>query len=145
MDKVKIYIGSGYKPFDPVPNSDFKYEINESIGIADNTICYIDDISILHTWYTIDDYNNQLYIETTNSDMTLSAWTLIIPMGNYTAPGLATALSSFLQTRFPEYGFSCIYNDNVGTIITNSIDSSFRIMTDAFVAFFTGQHSGMVW
>ena len=122
-----------YKPFDSVSKSDFKQEINESIEIADNTACYIDDISIPHTWYTIGDYNNQLYIETTSSDLTLSASILITPMGNYTASGLATALSSSLQTRFPEYGFSCGYNHNVGTInITNSIDSSFRIMTNAF-------------
>ena len=55
-------------------------------------------------------------------------------MGNYTASGLATALSSSLQTWFPEYGCPCNFNHNVGTIkITNSIDSSFRILTDAFV------------
>ena len=107
MCKIKkIHIGSRHKSSDPVCNSGFKYEINESIGIADNTTCYIDDISIPHTWYTIGDYNNQLYTETTNSDLTLSASIIFTPMGNYTASGLATALSSSLQTRFPEYGFS---------------------------------------
>ena len=56
MDEVKkTYIDSTYKPFDPVSNSGFKYEITESIDIADNTTWYIDDISIPHTWYTIDD------------------------------------------------------------------------------------------
>ena len=109
MDKVKnIYIDSTYKSFDSISNSDFKYEINESIEIADNTICYIDDISIPRTWYTIEYYNDQLYIETINSDLTLSASILTTPMGNYTASGLATALSSSLQTRFPEYGFHVI-------------------------------------
>ena len=119
----------------------FKYATNEKIDIADNTICYIDDISIPHTWYTIEGYNNQLYTEATNSDLTLSASTIIIPMGNDTASGVAIALSSLLQTRFPEYGFSCNNNHNVGTIkITSSIDSCFRIMTDAFyrAAFWDG-------
>ena len=47
MDKVKnLCIDSIYKSFDSVSNSHFKYEINERIYIADNTICYIDDISI---------------------------------------------------------------------------------------------------
>lgn len=123
--------------------SDSKYEITESIDIADNTMCYIDDISIPHTWYTIEDYNGQLYIETTNSDLTLSASIITTPMGNYTASGLATALTSLLQTRFPEYGFSCNYNHNVGTIkITSSIDPSFRIMTDAFVVSLQGSILG---
>ena len=67
--------------------------------IADITICYKGDISIPHTWYTIEDYNNQLYIATTSSDLTLSASILTIPVGNYTAPGLATALSSFIANQ----------------------------------------------
>ena len=70
----------------------FKYEITESIDIADNTICYIDDISIPHTWYTIGNYNDQLYIETTSSDLTLSASVITIPMGNCTASGLEQVL-----------------------------------------------------
>ena len=144
MDRVKnIYIESRYKPFDSVSNSGFKHEINESIDIAENTICYIDEMSIPHTWYTIEDYNDQVYIETTNSDLTLSVSIITTPMGNYTASGLATALSSSLQTRFPEYGFSCGYNHNVGTInITNSIDSSFRIMTNAFAVSLQGSILG---
>ena len=68
----------------------------------------IDDIPIPHTWYTIEYYNNQLYIETISSDLTLSASIIYTPMGNHTASGLATALSSLLQTRFPEYGFHII-------------------------------------
>ena len=120
-----------------------KHEINERINVADNTTCYIDDTSIPDTWYTIEYYNNQLYIETFNSDLTLSASVIVIPMGNYTAPGLATAVSSLLQTRFPEYGFSCNYSHNVGTIkITNSIDSGFRIMTDAFAVSLQGSILG---
>ena len=141
--KEHVYIDSIYKPVDSVSNSDFTYEIKESIDIADNTICYIDDISIPHTWYTIEDCNNQLYNETTNSDLTLSASVITIPMGNYTASGLATALSFLLQTRLSEYGCSCNYNHNVGTIkITSSINSSFRIMTDAFAVSLQGSILG---
>ena len=56
-------------------------------------------------------------------------------MGNYAASNLAAALGSLLQTRFPEYGSSCNHKHNVGTIgITSSINSSFRIMTNGFVA-----------
>ena len=143
MGKVnKMYIDSIYKSFDPASNSDFKYEINESVGIADNTICNIDDTSIPHTWYTIEDYNNQLYIEAVNFDLTLSASTIIMPMGNYTASGSATALSSLLQTRFPEYGFSCNYNHNVGTTVTHSIGSGFRMMTDVFAVSLQGSVLG---
>ena len=72
MDKIKkVYTDSIYKTNDSVSNSGFKFEIEEALGLPDNTICYIDDISIPDTWYTVEEYNNQLYIDSTNSDLTL--------------------------------------------------------------------------
>ena len=54
MDKIKkVYIDSRYKAKEYVSNSGFKYEIKEHLALPDNTIWYIDDISIPHTWYTI--------------------------------------------------------------------------------------------
>ena len=44
-----------------------------------------------------------------------------------------------MQTRFPDIGFSCNYNNNVGTInITNSSDSQFRALTDDAVVSLQG-------
>ena len=57
--------------------------------------------SIPHAWYTIEIYNNQQYIETTNNSIT-NATIIALPNGNYTAPSLATTLTSLLQTRLPE-------------------------------------------
>ena len=71
-------------------------ELKESLDLPDNTICYIDDISIPHTWYTIEDYNNQLYIEATNPDLSLSESILTVQCGNYTASSLATMLNNIL-------------------------------------------------
>ena len=57
----------------------------------------------------------------------------------YTASSLAAKLTLLLQTRFPEIGFSCDYNNNVGTIkIINSSDSQFRILTDGTVVSLQG-------
>ena len=94
-------------------------------------MCYLDGISIPHIWYTIETYNNQLYIETTNSTSIINASIITLPSGNYTASSLATTLTSLLQTRLPEMCCSCNYNINVGTIEkTNSSDSEFIILTD---------------
>ena len=66
MDKIKkVYIDSRYKTNDSVSNSDFKFELKEALDLPDNTVCYIDDICIPHTWYSIGYYNNKLYIENT--------------------------------------------------------------------------------
>ena len=68
MDRIKkVYIDSIYKTNDSVSNSDFKFEIKEALDLPKHTVCYIDDISIPHSWYTIDTYNNKLYIESNNS------------------------------------------------------------------------------
>ena len=97
MDKIKkVYVDSRYKSNDSVSNSDFKFELKEALYLPDNTICYIDDISIPHTWYTIEDYNNQLYIEATNPDLSLSESILTVQSGNYTASSLATMLNNIL-------------------------------------------------
>ena len=107
--------------------------MKEALGSRDNAVCYIDDISIPHTWYTIEHYNNQLYIETTN-DSIANGSIITLPNGNYTASSLATTLTLSLQARFPEIGFSCNYNNNVGTInIINSSNSQFRMLTDETV------------
>ena len=127
-----VYIDSRYQPNDSVSNSEFKFEIKDALDLPDNTVCYIDDISIPHTWYTVEYYNNQLYIGSTNPDLTLKASTLTIASGNYTASSLATTLNNILQTRFPNDNVSCVYNVSVGTI-TISSTMNFRIMTDDFV------------
>ena len=119
----KVYVDSLYKISDSISNSGFEWEIKEGLDLSYNTVCYIDGISIPHTWYTIEAYNHQLYIETTNNSITDST-AITLPNGNYTASSLAITLTLLLQTRFPEIGFSCNYNNNVGTIkITNSSDS----------------------
>ena len=39
----------------------FKFELKEALDLPDNTVCYIDDISIPHTWRTIESHNNKFY------------------------------------------------------------------------------------
>ena len=71
MDKnKKVYIDSRYKTSDSVSNSYFKFESKESLDLGENAACYIDNISTPHTGYTIGDYNNKLYVEATNADLT---------------------------------------------------------------------------
>ena len=66
-----------------------------------------------------------------NQDLTLSYPLITVPRGNYTASSLVSIIESLLQTGFPDYVFSCIYNHNVGTFkLTNSNDLGFGILTD---------------
>ena len=63
MDKIKkAYVDSRFRTRDSNSDSDFKFELKEALDLPDNTVCYIDDISIPHTWRTIETHNNKFYI-----------------------------------------------------------------------------------
>ena len=130
MDKItKVYIDSRYKTNDSVSNSDFKFELKEGLDLPDATFCYIDDIAIPHSWFSIEHYNNTLYVENTYPDFSLSASVLTLPEGNYNATSLATTLAATLQHSFPNENYRCVYNTARGSITITS-DRSFRIYTD---------------
>ena len=55
MDKMKkAYVDSRFRTRASNPDSDFKVELKEPLDLPDNTACYVDDISIPHTWRTIE-------------------------------------------------------------------------------------------
>ena len=55
----KVYIDSRFKTKDSTSNSDFKYELVESIQIPDTCVCFIDDVIIPVSWYNIDEDNRR--------------------------------------------------------------------------------------
>ena len=62
MDKIKkAYVDSRFRTGDSISDSDFTFELKEALDLPDNTVCYIDDISIPHTWRTIEPHNNKFY------------------------------------------------------------------------------------
>ena len=132
MYKIKkVYIDSRYKTSYSISNSDFKFDITEALGRLENTVCYI-DVSIPHSWYTIENHNNKLYIDNTREDLSLSASVLSIPPGNYNASNLASTLQSVLQAAYPNENYTCVYNTARGSITISAI-RGFRIYTDVQV------------
>ena len=63
MDKIrKTYVDSRFRTRDSNSYSDFKIELKEQLELPDNTVCYVDDISIPHKWRTVESHNNKFYI-----------------------------------------------------------------------------------
>jgi hypothetical protein len=58
----KIYVDSRMKTNDSNSDSDFKFELSQSLTLPKNTTCFIDDITIPHSWYNVDAKNNRLYV-----------------------------------------------------------------------------------
>ena len=105
MDKVKVYVDSRFRTNDSDSNSDFKFELIEALDLADNIVCYVDDISIPHTWGTIESYN-KLYIilraTVVNSDTTATynwfPYVITLPEGHYDGYRLASGMHDLLKS-----------------------------------------------
>ena len=125
MDKVKkVYVDSRFRTNDSDSNSDFKFELTEALDLADNTVCYVDDISIPHTWRTIESYNNKFYIilRTTvvNADTTETynwfPYVLTLEEGNYDGYRLASGLQDLINSIEINFTFEVKYNTATGSI-----------------------------
>ena len=125
----KVYVGSRYKTSYSISNSDFKFEIKEALDLHENTVYYIDDISIPHSWYAIGNNSNKFYIDNTHEHFSLPACVLSLPSDNYNASNLASTLQYVLQATFPNENYTCVYNTARGSITISSL-RSFRIYTD---------------
>ena len=62
MDQIKkAYVDSRFRTRDSNSDIDFKSELKEALDLPDNTVCYVDDISIPHTWRTVESHNHKLH------------------------------------------------------------------------------------
>ena len=147
MDKVKkVYVDSRFRTNDSDSNSDFKFELNEALDLPDNTVCYVDDISIPHTWRTIESYNNKFYIilRTTvvNPDTTATynwiPYMITIPDGNYDGYRLASGMQDLLNSIEINFTFEVKYNTATGSIkieeTTEGSGNAFDVPTDLGIA-----------
>ena len=58
----KIYIDSKYKTKDSISNANFKITLPQTITFGSNSVFYIDEVAIPHSWYTVEDFNSKLYL-----------------------------------------------------------------------------------
>ena len=79
-----VYIDSRFKTKDSRSNSEFKFELKQTIQLPDNCVCYIDDIIIPHTWYTVEDFNTKCYVREYDSGVFITDRILTIAGQNYT-------------------------------------------------------------
>ena len=153
MGKIKeAYVDSRFRTRDPNSDSVFKLELKEALGLPGKAVCYIDDISIPHTWRTIESHNNQFYIifnmmylagggYDLTEEYTYDPHVLILPEGNYTGPQMAAAIQELLNGFSVAFDFEVLYHLTRGTVTIEAksenmaehdkfyIPSDFGIMT----------------
>ena len=132
----KIYIDTRYKTSDSKSTSDFKINLPESISFESNTCFYIDDITIPHSWTSIEDFNNKLYLYVSEDGDPDDKYSFIITIsnGNYTGADFAIELQNKIRTATNSINtnmFSVSYNirNNYLTISTGFSGYSYKILT----------------
>lgn len=128
----KIYIDTRFKNKSSNSNSDFKFQLSQTVQLPDNAICFVDDIIIPHSWYSIEDYNNKMYVRQLNLNGTVDDRILTIPTQNHTGQTLAAAIKSQLQSAFGSGMYNAVYNERKGTITITEATANvtFMIFTD---------------
>ena len=66
----KIFIDTKHKTTDSTSNSNFRWELPETLSLPHNIIFYVDDVCIPHSWYTIEtNINDKLYLMVCPTDV----------------------------------------------------------------------------
>ena len=92
----KIYVDSKYKTEDSISDSDFKFELGQSITLPDDAKFFISDCCIPHSWKTVEYWNNKLYmkmIDDTNSANT-NYYIITLEEKTYNGTTLATEIKN---------------------------------------------------
>ena len=83
----KVYIDSSYKVSGT--SSEFTIDLPETVQLEQNMLCQIHEVSIPHSWYSINSTNNNLYFRHQVIPPGIVAGItyrkITIPEGNYTA------------------------------------------------------------
>ena len=130
----KIYIDSRYKTKDSISNSQFKFELPSSILLPDDSVFYIDDICIPHTWYTIEtNINDKFYISIYDFPDTsiFTDYILTLESKSYTGPDLALELQAQINNIIAPGVFTVTYlaSKHVISISSASQNKAFKILT----------------
>ena len=104
MDKLtKVYTDSRYKTSDSISNTNSKFELKETLYLPSNTVCHVDEISIPRSWYSIEDFNTNIYTQQVYAGTQISGTILPIPVGNYNTTRLASVIENSLHARYDGY------------------------------------------
>ena len=138
----KIYVDTKFKTSNSKSNSEFHIQLFESIELPDGCVAYIDDITIAHSWYVIEEnVNDKIYLyvreKTPDIDNTHAVYTIVtLPSKNYNGASLAEEIQAQLNlsTNGSLYTniFQCSYDLNMNVLNIASVynELEFKILND---------------
>ena len=130
----KLYFDSRFKTKGSASNSQCKFELSESISLPNNCVCYIDDVIIPHSFFSVEDYNNRLFFRQLLANGSQINNIIFLLAQNHTGVTLAASIKSGLDSAFGSNVFTCVYNERKGTLTitltTASSGETFVMMSD---------------
>ena len=110
--------------------TEFRVELPESILIPERTVCMITDISIPHSWYSIDDANDRIYFRRSVAAAKMDV-VLMLNHQNYDINTLAAELQLALNVLFPgEFVLSASTVLGTVKIATGVGGTTFQLLTN---------------
>ena len=97
----KIYVDSRLRTKDSKSSSDFAIDLPNNLDMPENTVFYVDDVTIPVSWYNVSERNNNLYIIVTvfvNSVGHTYRRKVTIPPSNYSTQSLANQIAIQLES-----------------------------------------------
>ena len=143
----KVYIDSYYKVSGT--SSDFTIDLPETVQLEDNMLCQIHEVSIPHSWYSIQKgVNDRLFIDVEHSGA--SPWTaramITLTEGNYSVSELAGHLQTIMNNYFNDPTYAPQRADTFAVSRSNPLnkiqisinynDTQFQLLPDANVLTF---------
>ena len=148
----KVYIDSSYKVSGTPSN--FTLDLPETVQLEDNMLCQIHEVSIPHSWYSINSTNNNIYwmhqVIPPGVIAGITYRKVTIPEGNYTAVDLAQtiqiAINLLVDTGDRPNTYSLSYNTSTNkfTVSSNYATVIFVLLTDGEIAPLAGSFSDPV-
>ena len=126
----KIYVDSRMKTADSDSDSRFKFELAQSVTMPANATCFIDDITVPHTYYNVNEACCNLYMWAAGKSVN---WVVItLPFAQYNGATLSNFLNGHFDRQVPDKGMASSYDVNLSklSIGTSASDVAFKIFTD---------------
>ena len=132
----KIYVDSKYKTADSVSDSNFKFQLSQTVSLPDECKFYVSDVSIPHSWQTVHEFNSKLYLRivyTAGSNPGLREdYILNLNQKSYIGTTFATMLKSKIQEKLPSITtIQCTFDSTTNKLsLTINADILFQFLTD---------------
>lgn len=136
----KVYIDSLYKSKGTTEN--FSIDLKENLELPNNTVCYISDILLSHSWFTVESgVNDRLYVQMTSTEIDPNlkpneCRIVVLTPQNYNGTTLATELQTQINNAFSTQSIpthvSVSYNTQTNLITITPATSTIvmKVLTD---------------